>query len=221
MVTCRRPAIRSPHGESGVATASSPSAASAARASSRVAFSRLTRRSSEAGSSSARNSIGSMRGASQSGTSSRTASGIDGWSSARPSRRLSSEPLRRHQWRRPKAPTSKIGERSAVQYQRRRNQQPRRWLAMQPPAQPAICPQYAPNAIRYGAPITGSGEAAASEVIVGDRISGTTRFQHQSHQLDRRGSLAGWGHATAERSVTSVTRPRNPYSSGCPLRFTQ
>ena len=78
LVTCRRPSIRSPQAYSGVGAASNPSVASAARASSRVAFSRLTRRSSGAGSSKALRSTADMRGSSQSGTSSRTASGIEG-----------------------------------------------------------------------------------------------------------------------------------------------
>ena len=49
---------QAPRRSSGVGVASRPSAASAARASSRVAFSRLTRRSSGAGSSRARSSLG-------------------------------------------------------------------------------------------------------------------------------------------------------------------
>ena len=90
VVTWRRPSMRRPQGESGVGVASRPSAASAARASSRVAFSRLTRRSSGAGSSRAPVLLERRgRGSSQSGTSSRTASGIDGWSSVRPSSRRS------------------------------------------------------------------------------------------------------------------------------------
>src|SRR5579872_3799310 len=115
---------------------------------------------------------------------------------------------------------------ATCQQQRRRNQQPRSRLVSQPPGQPPIRPQHPPNQIRHRAAIAATNEPARAEIVVGDSVSrprGCTL--DRTKQFDRGGNAPGGSHVSAsgtvERSASSTTRPRNPYSSGCCERLTQ
>ncbi len=212
--------MRRPQGESGVGTASIPSAASAARASSRVVFSRLIRRSSGGRGEQGRGQLGCQRRAEAGGEVRQQPVRQFEPHRLRHRRmleRMAGERGQRGQFRGRERGGGELaaGERArqhgkaaaGAEQRRSGDTQARRGGgigAREPPGEPARRPQDLPGCLGDGAAVGGADVTPPTEEIIGDRVRRTRAGVDGGEQLDTGGEARGRGHVRGSQRVRGV-----------------